>query len=112
MEVRGRNLITGMPAILTVTSTEMLEALEEPISAIFESVHSVLEQTPPELMADLSQRGIVMTGGGSLLYGLDRMLATRVGIEVIVAEDPVSCVAIGTGIALDIMDRYADITGF
>jgi rod shape-determining protein MreB len=112
MEVRGRNLITGMPAILTISSTEMLEALEEPVSAIFEAIHSVLEQTPPELMADLSQRGIVMTGGGSLLYGLDRMLATRVGIEVIVAEDPVSCVAIGTGIALNIMNEHADIAGF
>jgi rod shape-determining protein MreB len=111
MEVRGRNLITGMPAILTISSTEMLEALEEPVSAIFEAIHSVLEQTPPELMADLSQRGIVMTGGGSLLYGLDRMLATRVGIEVIVAEDPVSCVAIGTGIALGIMDKFTDLAG-
>ncbi|NLB28470.1 MAG: Hsp70 family protein, partial [Clostridiaceae bacterium] len=111
MEVRGRNIVTGMPAILTISSTEMLEALEEPVSLIFEAIHSVLEQTPPELMADLSQRGIVMTGGGSLLYGLDRMLATRVGIEVIVAEDPISCVAIGTGIALNIMDRFADIAG-
>ncbi len=111
MEVRGRNLITGMPAILTISSTEMLEALEEPVSAIFEAIHSVLEQTPPELMADLSQRGIVMTGGGSLLYGLDRMLATRVGIEVIVAEDPISCVAIGTGIALGIMDKFSDLAG-
>ncbi|HNZ63732.1 MAG TPA: rod shape-determining protein, partial [Bacillota bacterium] len=107
----GRNLITGMPAIMTISSTEMLEALEEPVSAIFEAIHSVLEQTPPELMADLSQRGIVMTGGGSLLYGLDRMLATRVGIEVIVAEDPVSCVAIGTGIALNIMDKFSDLAG-
>lgn len=109
MEVRGRNLVTGMPAILTMSSSDMLEALEEPVSAVFESIHSVLEQTPPELMADLSQRGIVMTGGGSLLYGLDRMLATRVGIEVLVAEDPVSCVAIGTGLALSIMDRFTEM---
>ncbi|MGI6157358.1 MAG: rod shape-determining protein [Saccharofermentanales bacterium] len=109
MEVRGRDLLTGMPAILTVTWAEMLEALEEPVFQIFEAVHSVLEQTPPELMADLSQRGIVMTGGGSLLYGLDRMLATRIGIEVIVAEDPVSCVAIGTGASLKMMRDMADI---
>ena len=106
MEVRGRNLITGMPATLNITSTEMLEALEEPVSQVFEAVHSVLERTPPELMADISQRGILMTGGGALLYGLDRMLSTKVGVEVIIAEDPISCVAIGTGLALNIMDKF------
>lgn len=111
MEVRGRNLITGMPATLSITSTEMLEALEEPISQIFEAVHNVLERTPPELMGDISQRGIVMTGGGSQLYGLDRMLAAKVGIEVNVAEDPVSCVAIGTGLALNIMDEFSALEG-
>ncbi|MDD7401868.1 MAG: rod shape-determining protein [Eubacteriales bacterium] len=111
MEVRGRNLITGMPATLTITSTEMLEALEEPVSQIFEAVHSVLERTPPELMADISQRGIVLTGGGAQLYGLDRMLAAKVGIEVNLAEDPVSCVAIGTGLALNIMDEFNALEG-
>ena len=111
MEVRGRNLITGMPATLTITSTEMLEALEEPVSQIFEAVHSVLERTPPELMADISQRGIVLTGGGGQLYGLDRMLAAKVGIEVNLAEDPVSCVAIGTGLALNIMDEFNALEG-
>lgn len=107
MDVRGRNLITGLPATVTVSSTEMLEALEEPVAAIFDAVHSVLERTPPELMADISQRGIVMTGGGALLYGLDRMLATKIGIDVCVAEDTVSCVAIGTGKALSMMDKFA-----
>ena len=107
MDVRGRNLITGLPATVTVSSTEMLEALEEPVAAIFDAVHSVLERTPPELMADISQRGIVMTGGGALLYGLDRMLATKIGIDVYVAEDTVSCVAIGTGKALSMMDKFA-----
>jgi len=107
MDIRGRNLITGLPATVTVTSTEMLEALEEPVAQIFEAVHSVLERTPPELMADISQRGIVMTGGGALLYGLDRMLATKIGIDVFVADDAVSCVAIGTGKALNMMDRFA-----
>lgn len=107
MEVRGRNLITGMPATLNITSTEMLEALEEPVSQVFEAVHSVLERTPPELMADISQRGILMTGGGSLLYGLDRMLAAKVGVDVVIAEDPISCVAIGTGLALNMMDRFS-----
>lgn len=111
MEVRGRNLITGMPATLSISSTEMLEALEEPVSQIFEAVHNVLERTPPELMADISQRGIVMTGGGAQLYGLDRMLAAKVGIEVNVAEDPVSCVAIGTGLALNIMDEFNALEG-
>ena len=107
LDVRGRNLITGLPATVTVSSTEMLEALEEPVSSIFEAVHVVLEKTPPELMADISQRGIVMTGGGALLYGLDRMLATKIGIDVYIAQDPISCVAIGTGKALDMMDKFA-----
>ena len=106
MEAKGRNLITGLPATITITSSEMLEALEEPVSQIFEAVHSVLEITPPELMADVSQRGIVLTGGGALLYGLDRYLAEKVGIEVVVADDAVSCVAIGTGRALSMRERF------
>ncbi len=110
MEVRGRNLITGLPAAITVNSTEMLEALEEPVEQIFEAVHSVLERTPPELMADISQRGIVLTGGGALLYGLDRMLAAKIGIDVVVAEDAVSCVAIGTGKTLGMMSQFATMS--
>src|SRR5512133_362872 len=110
MEVRGRNLITGLPATIAISSTEVLEALEEPVAQIFEAVHSVLERTPPELMADISQRGIVLTGGGALLYGLDRMLAAKVGIDVVVADDAVSCVAIGTGRALGMMDKFAALS--
>lgn len=106
MEVRGRNLITGMPATVTIYSGEMLEALEEPVNQIFEAVHSVLERTPPELMADISQRGIVLTGGGALLQGIDKMLAEKIGIEVVVADDAVSCVAIGTGRALSMRERF------
>lgn len=106
MEVRGRNLITGLPSTIKVTSDEMLEALEEPVSQIFESIHSVLERTPPELMADISQRGIVLTGGGALLNGLDRLLAEKIGIEVVVADDAVSCVAIGTGRALSMKSAF------
>ncbi len=106
MDVRGRNLITGLPATITVYSSELLEALEEPVAQIFESVHSVLERTPPELMADISQRGIVLTGGGALLYGLDRLLADKIGIEVVVADDAESCVAIGTGRALSMRSRF------
>jgi len=101
MEIRGRNLISGLPKTITVTSTEIMEALEEPISSVVEAVHSVLEKTPPELAADISDRGIVMTGGGSLIYGLDKLLQEKTGINVIIADDAISCVALGTGKALD-----------
>ncbi|HYE11243.1 MAG: cell shape determining protein MreB/Mrl family [Clostridia bacterium] len=104
MEVRGRNLISGLPKTMEVTSDEMLEALAEPISAIADAVHSVLERTPPELSADISDRGIVMTGGGSLLNGLDKLISKRTNIPVYIAEDAVSCVAIGTGKSLDNFD--------
>lgn len=110
LDVRGRNLITGLPATVTITSTEMLEALEEPVSQIFEAVHGVLEKTPPELMADISDRGIVMTGGGAQLYGIERMLASKVGIDVVVADEPENCVAIGTGRALTMMDKFAALS--
>lgn len=101
MDVRGRNLVSGLPKTIRITSTEIMEALEEPVSSIIESVHSVLERTPPELAADISDRGIVMTGGGSLVYGLDKLLQQRTGINVLIAEDAVSCVALGTGKVLD-----------
>ncbi|MGB7604919.1 MAG: rod shape-determining protein [Lutisporaceae bacterium] len=103
-EVRGRNLISGLPKTIEVTSEEMLEALAEPVSAVADAVHSVLERTPPELSADISDRGIVMTGGGSLLYGLDKLISKRTNIPVYIAEDAVSCVAIGTGKSLDNFD--------
>jgi rod shape-determining protein MreB len=105
MDVHGRNLITGLPAMVTINSTEMLEALEEPVEQIYEALHSVLERTPPELMADISERGIVLTGGGALLHGLDKLLSHKVGIDVVVADDAISCVAIGTGRALNILER-------
>ena len=89
---------------MEVTSEEMLEALSEPVAAIADAVHSVLERTPPELAADVSDRGIVMTGGGSLLYGLDKLISKRTGILVYIAEDPISCVALGTGKALESID--------
>lgn len=103
-EVRGRNLISGLPKTIEVTSEEMLEALAEPVSAVADAVHSVLERTPPELSADISDRGIVMTGGGSLLHGLDKLISKRTNIPVYIAEDAVSCVAIGTGKSLDSFD--------
>ncbi|HPD00114.1 MAG TPA: rod shape-determining protein [Acetivibrio sp.] len=101
MDIRGRNLISGLPKTITVTSTEIMEALEEPISSVVEAVHSVLERTPPELASDISDRGIIMTGGGSLIYGFDKLIQEKTGINVIVADDAISCVALGTGKALE-----------
>ncbi|MEW9123138.1 MAG: rod shape-determining protein [Thermotaleaceae bacterium] len=100
-ECRGRDLVSGLPKTITVTSEEMLEALEEPVTSIADAVHSVLEKTPPELAADISDRGIVMTGGGSLLNGLNRLIEKRTGISTYIAEDAVSCVAKGTGLSLE-----------
>lgn len=108
MEVTGRNLISGLPKTVQVGSDEMIEALEEPVQAILDAVHAVLEATPPELAADISDRGIVMTGGGALLYGMDRILQERTKVPCYVAEDAISCVAIGTGRALENMDIYSD----
>ena len=104
MEVRGRDLISGLPVTINIHSSEMLEALEEPANMIIDAVHSVLEKTPPELAADISDRGIYMTGGGSLIDGLDKLLQEKTGINVMIAQDTVSCVALGTGKALDNLD--------
>ena len=101
MDIRGRNLVTGLPKTITVSSYEIMEALEEPVSAIIEAVHSVLEKTPPELASDIADRGIVLTGGGSLIYGLDKLIEEKTGISVVIAEDAISCVALGTGEALN-----------
>lgn len=101
MEVRGRDLIAGLPKTITVTSEEIREGLQEPINAIVERVRSVLEDTPPELAADIIERGITLTGGGALLRGIDKLLEAVTNIRVQVAEDPLSCVAIGTGRALE-----------
>ena len=104
MDIRGRDLITGLPKTITVHSSEMLEALIEPAMMIVDSVHSVLEKTPPELAADISDKGIYMTGGGCLVDGLDKLLQEKTGINVMIAQDGVSCVALGTGKALDNLD--------
>ena len=100
-ECRGRDLVTGLPKTIEITSKDMLEALEEPLQTICEAVHGVLEKTPPELAADISNSGIIITGGGALLQGMDKRIEERTGIRVIIAEDPKSCVAVGTGGALD-----------
>ena len=105
MEIRGRDLATGLPKTIKVYSSEMLEALIEPAMMIVDAVHSVLEKTPPELSADISDRGIYMTGGGCLVDGLDKLLQEKTGINVMIANDAVSCVALGTGKALDNLDK-------
>ena len=97
MDVRGRNLVTGLPKTITVTSDETLDALKEITSQIVEAVHTVLEKTPPELAADVADRGIVLTGGGSLLYGLEELIEEKTGINTMTAEDPMTAVAVGTG---------------
>ncbi len=97
LDVRGRNLVTGLPKTITVTSDETEEALKEPCAQIVEAVHSVLERTPPELAADIADRGIVLTGGGGLLYGLEELIEQKTGITTMTAEDPMTAVAIGTG---------------
>ena len=97
MDVRGRNLVTGLPKTVTVTSEETEEALREPAYQIVDAVHNVLERTPPELAADISDRGIVLTGGGSLIQGLEELIESKTGINTMTAEDPLTAVAIGTG---------------
>jgi rod shape-determining protein MreB len=104
MDVRGRDLSSGLPRTITIFSSEIMEALEEPAMMIVDAVHSVLEKTPPELAADISDKGIYMTGGGCLIDGLDKLLQEKTGINVMIAEDAISCVAIGTGKALDSLD--------
>lgn len=107
-DVRGRNLVTGLPKTVTVTSEETEEALREATSQIVEAVHSVLERTPPELTADISERGIVLTGGGALLRGLEELLEAKTGINTMTAEDPMKCVAIGTGKFVEFLSGHHD----
>ena len=101
MEIRGRDLISGLPKTLEVSSLEIYEALKEPVCNILEAIKSTLEKTPPELAADVMEQGIVLTGGGALLEGLDRLVNRETGMPVHIAENPLDCVAIGTGKALD-----------
>ena len=108
MEVRGRNLVTGLPKTVTVTSEETEEALREATMQIVEAVHSVLEKTPPELAADVADRGIVLTGGGALLRGLEQLLEANTGINTMTAEDPMTCVAVGTGKYVEFLSGKID----
>lgn len=106
MDIKGRCLVTGLPKVVTVSSEEMLEALEECATQIVEAVHLVLEKTPPELVGDISTSGILLTGGGSLIYGLDKLISRETGLDVFVAEDAVFCVAKGTGMSLEYMEQF------
>ena len=108
MDVRGRNLVTGLPKTVKVSSEETEEALREPTLQIVEAIHSVLERTPPELAADIADRGIVLTGGGSLLRGLEELISDKTGINTMTAEDPMTAVAIGTGKYVEFLVGYKD----
>lgn len=108
MEVKGRCLIQGLPKVVTLSSKDMLEAMMEPITAIFDAICSVIEKTPPELVGDILKNGIVLTGGGCQLYGLDRLMADVIEIRTRVAKDPVTCVARGTGKILEYLDHMPD----
>jgi len=105
IDVRGRNLAEGIPRSFTLNSDEILESLQDPLAAIVQAVKSALEQSPPELAADIAESGIVLTGGGALLRDLDRLISEETGLPVIVADDPLTCVARGGGIAMERMDR-------
>ena len=105
MDVKGRNLMTGLPKTMTVTSDEMLEALHDSAMLIVDAIHSVLERTPPELASDIYERGIVMTGGGSLLSGLDELIEEKTGINTMLAESPMTAVAVGTGKFIEFMQE-------
>ena len=107
MDIKGRDLITGLPKTIKVTSEEILEALREPIAIILDGIKSTLEKTPPELAADIMDRGIMLSGGGALLHGLDILVKHETGMPVQVAENPLDCVAIGTGKALEQYDEIS-----
>ena len=106
MEVRGRNLAEGTPVTFTMESKQIYDAMLEPLSSIVQAIRQALEASPPELSADISERGIVLTGGGALLRDIEVLISSQTGVLVIVAEDPITCVARGGGRALDIMDKY------
>ena len=109
MEVKGRNLAEGVPRSFTISSNEILEALTDPLNSIVSAVKTALEQTPPELGADIVSKGMVLTGGGALLRDIDRLLMEETGLPVIIADDPLTCVVRGSGKALERMDKYSNI---
>ncbi|MDP1996538.1 MAG: rod shape-determining protein, partial [Gallionella sp.] len=109
MEVKGRNLAEGVPRSFTISSNEILEALTDPLNSIVSAVKTALEQTPPELGADIANKGMVLTGGGALLRDIDRLLMEETGLPVLIADDPLTCVVRGSGRALESMDKSSNI---
>jgi rod shape-determining protein MreB len=107
-EVKGRNLENGLPKIVNVSSNELIEAFVEPVNHILDAVHAVLERTPPQLVGDLDKNGIILSGGGSLIYGLDRLIERSTGIRTIMVDDPISCAAYGAGRMLKNLDNMQD----
>jgi rod shape-determining protein MreB len=106
MNVTGRNLAEGIPETFILKSSQIYEAMKDPLSGMVRAIRTALEQSPPELAADIAERGIVLTGGGALMRGMDKLISASTGIPVIVAEDPLTCVARGGGKALEIIDKY------
>ena len=109
MEIKGRDLVTGIPKTITINSKEVQEAIKEPVDLILQAIKQVLEETPPELSADIVDRGIVLSGGGALLRNLDKLIAKETGLEVKVTENPLFCVALGAGKALDEIDIFKEV---
>ncbi len=109
MEIRGRDLVTGLPKILTIVSSEITGAIKEPVNSIIEAIKSTLEKTPPELAADIMESGIMLTGGGALLKGLDELISLETGMPVRIADEPLDCVARGTGLALENIEKWAGL---
>ncbi|CAI8959371.1 dynamic cytoskeletal protein MreB [Priestia megaterium] len=107
LDIRGRDMVSGLPRTVTVYSEEVEEALRESVSVIVQASKSVLERTPPELSADIIDRGVILTGGGALLHGIDQLLAEELKVPVLIAENPMGCVAVGTGIMLDNIDKLS-----
>ncbi|MBR6789398.1 MAG: rod shape-determining protein [Oscillospiraceae bacterium] len=109
MEIKGRNLLNGLPENITITSDQIRSALEDPLSLVLEAIRNTLERTPPELSADIIDQGITLTGGGALLRGLDKLINAETGMPVQIAENPLDCVATGTGMVLDNIDKLPDV---
>ena len=109
MEIKGRNLLNGLPENIVVTSDQIRGALEDPLSLVLEAIRITLERTPPELAADIIDQGITLTGGGALLKNLDKLINQETGMPVQIAESPLDCVANGTGMVLDNIDRLTDV---
>jgi rod shape-determining protein MreB len=109
IEAKGRDFITGLPRREIISSEEVREALREPVSSIIEAIRLCLEQTPPELAADIFDRGMVLTGGGALLRGIDKAIARETGLRVVIADDPLTCVARGVGVVLEDLSRMGGV---